>query len=57
MIYQRSFRQHRSRHAKPLILIKERGLSHLSNITRSIRAGYAGEFAAGEFEPEPGRES
>jgi hypothetical protein len=39
-----------------LALLKERGLGYLINITRSNRGAYAGEFAAGGFEPVPGRE-
>lgn len=39
-----------------LALLKERGLGYLVNITRSSRAGFAEEFAAGGFETVPGRE-
>jgi hypothetical protein len=39
-----------------LAMLKERGLSYLINITRSNRASHAAEFAAGGFEPVPGRE-
>lgn len=39
-----------------LALLKERGLGYLINITRSSRAGFAEEFAAGGFETVPGRE-
>lgn len=40
-----------------LALLKERGLSYLVNITRSHRSRHAGEFAAGGFEPVPGRQA
>lgn len=39
-----------------LALLKERGLGYLINITRSSRAGFAEDFAAGGFETVPGRE-
>lgn len=39
-----------------LALLKQRGLGYLINITRSSRTGFAGEFAAGGFEPVPGRD-
>ena len=42
--------------AANLALLKERGLGYLVNITRGHRSRHAGEFAAGGFEPVPGRE-
>lgn len=39
-----------------IALLKERGLGYVVNITRSSRARYAGDFAAGGFEPVPGRD-
>ena len=41
---------------KNIALLKERGLGYVINITRSTRARYAQEFAAGGFETAPGRE-
>lgn len=41
---------------KNIALLKERGLGYVINITRSTRARYAEEFAAGGFEAVPGRE-
>ena len=41
---------------KNITLLKERGLGYVINITRSTRARYAQEFAAGGFAPVPGRE-
>lgn len=41
---------------KNIALLKERGLGYVINITRSTRARYAQEFAAGGFETVPGRE-
>ena len=42
--------------AKNIALLKERGLGYVINITRSSRVRYAQEFAAGGFQPVPGRE-
>jgi len=42
--------------AENLALLGERGLGYLVNITRSSRAGFAEEFAAGGFESVPGRD-
>jgi hypothetical protein len=42
--------------AANIALLKERGLGYLVNITRGHRSRHAGEFAAGGFEPVPGRE-
>jgi hypothetical protein len=39
-----------------IALLKERGLGYVVNITRSGRARYAEDFAAGGFEPVPGRD-
>ena len=41
--------------AKNIALLKERGLGYVINITRSSRVRYAQEFAAGGFQPVPGR--
>jgi hypothetical protein len=41
---------------KNIALLKERGLGYVINITRSTRIRYAQEFAAGGFQPVPGRE-
>jgi hypothetical protein len=41
---------------KNIALLKERGLGYVINITRSSRVRYAQEFAAGGFQPVPGRE-
>jgi len=41
---------------KNIALLKERGLGYVINITRSTRVRYAQEFAAGGFQPVPGRE-
>ena len=40
-----------------IALLKERELGYLINITRSSRAGFAEEFAAGGFEEVPGRDT
>lgn len=40
-----------------LALLNELGLGYLVNITRSSRAGFAEEFAAGGFKPVPGRQA
>jgi len=39
-----------------IALLKERGLGYVVNITRGSRARYAEDFAAGGFEPVPGRD-
>jgi hypothetical protein len=39
-----------------IALLKERGLGYVVNITRGSRARYAQDFAAGGFEPVPGRD-
>ena len=41
--------------ADNIVLLKERCLSYLINITRGSRAKYAASFAEGGFEPVPGR--
>jgi len=39
-----------------IALLKERDLGYVINITRGSRARYAGDFAAGGFQPVPGRD-
>ena len=39
-----------------IALLKERGLGYVVNITRGSRTRYARDFAAGGFEPVPGRD-
>lgn len=39
-----------------IALLRERGLGYVINVTRGSRARYAGDFAAGGFEPVPGRD-